>query len=78
VIARDPNAVTVSEITRLYVTKRYGDDHVTPVRRTLRVAASPESWKAYLRKRLQKRNGSIQEEVRANPLGQFRGGASGG
>jgi MOSC domain-containing protein YiiM len=55
-IARDPNAVTVSEITRLYITKRYDDDDVTSVRRTLRVAALPESWKEYLRERLQKMN----------------------
>jgi len=42
--------------TRLYITKRYGDDDVTSVRRTLRVAALPESWKEYLRERLQKMN----------------------
>jgi MOSC domain-containing protein YiiM len=56
VIARDPNAVPVSEITRLYVTKRYGDDDVTSVRRALRVEALPESWKQYFRERLQKSN----------------------
>jgi len=55
-IARDPNAVPISEITRLYVAKRYGDDHVTSVRRALRVAALPEGWKAYFRERLQKAN----------------------
>ena len=54
VIARDPNAVPISEITRLYVAKRYGDDDVTSVRRALRVAALPESWKTYFRERLQK------------------------
>ncbi len=56
VIARDPNAVPVSEITRLYIAKRYGDDDVTSVRRALRVAALPESWKEYFRERLQKMN----------------------
>ena len=55
-IARDPNAVPVSEITRLYVAKRYGDDDVSSVRRALRVAALPESWKGYFRERLQKTN----------------------
>ena len=54
VIARDPNAVPVSEITRLYVAKRYGDDDVASVRRALRVAALPESWKAYFRERLKR------------------------
>src|SRR5438445_7649766 len=39
VIARDANAVPVSEITRLYVAKRYGDADVASVRRALRVAA---------------------------------------
>ncbi len=56
VIARDPNAVPVSEITRLYIARRYGDDDVTSVRRALRVAALPQSWKEYFRQRLEKMN----------------------
>jgi MOSC domain-containing protein YiiM len=52
-MARDPNGVPVSEITRLYIAKRYGDDDVTWVRHALRVAALPESWKEYFRQRLQ-------------------------
>jgi MOSC domain-containing protein YiiM len=51
-IARDPNGVPVSEITRLYAEKRYGDAEVTLVQRALRVAALPESWKEYFRERL--------------------------
>ena len=53
-MGRDPNAVPVSEITRLYIAKRYGDDDVTWVRHALRVAALPESWKEYFRERLQR------------------------
>jgi MOSC domain-containing protein YiiM len=53
VIARDPHGVPVSEVTRLYIAKRYGDDEVNSVRRALRVAALPESWKEYFRERLQ-------------------------
>ncbi len=53
-IARDPNAVPVSEITRLYIAKRYGDDDVQSVQRALRVAALPESWKGYFRERLER------------------------
>jgi MOSC domain-containing protein YiiM len=53
VIARDPNAVPVSEITRLYIAKKYGDEDVTSVRRALRVAGLPESWKGYFWERLQ-------------------------
>jgi MOSC domain-containing protein YiiM len=57
VIARDPNGVAVSEITRLYTAKRYGDDEVNSIQRALLVAALPESWKAYLQERLQKVGG---------------------
>jgi MOSC domain-containing protein YiiM len=53
VIARDPNAVPVTEITRLYIAKRYGHDEVASVRRALQVAALPESWKGYFRERLE-------------------------
>src|SRR5258706_4964039 len=53
-IARDPNAVPVPEITRLYIAKRYGDGDVQSVQRALRVAALPESWKEYFRERLER------------------------
>lgn len=56
VIARDPNAVPVSEITRLYIAKRYGADDVTSLQRALQVAALPESWKEYFRERLERTN----------------------
>jgi MOSC domain-containing protein YiiM len=52
-IGRDPNGVPVSEITRLYTAKRYTGDDVNSLRRALRVAALPESWKGYFRERLQ-------------------------
>jgi MOSC domain-containing protein YiiM len=54
VIAHDPNAVPVSEITRLYVAKRYGEDDLSLLQRALRVKALPESWKEYFRGRLEK------------------------
>src|SRR5437867_9984797 len=54
VIARDPNGVPVSEITRLYIAKRYADEDVASVNRALRVAVLPESWKQYFRQRLEK------------------------
>ncbi len=56
VVARDPNGVSVSEITRLYVAKRYGDEDVASAQRALRVAALSESWKEYFRERLQMTN----------------------
>lgn len=52
VIAREANAVAVSEITRLYVAKRYGEAEIRAVRRALRVEELPESWKEYFRERL--------------------------
>jgi hypothetical protein len=54
VISREANAVPVSAITRLYIAKRYGEDDVALVRRALRVAALPDSWKEYFRERLGK------------------------
>lgn len=53
-IARDPNAVPVSEVTRLYVTKEYSNGDADSVKRMLRVAALPDSWKNYFRERLQR------------------------
>ena len=55
-IGRDANGVPVSEITRLYTERRYGDSDVASVRRALRVDAFPESWKEYFRERLEKMN----------------------
>jgi len=63
VIARDPNGVSVSEITRLYIAKRYGDEELRSVQRSLRVAALTESWKEYFRERLQMLNASVQEKI---------------
>jgi MOSC domain-containing protein YiiM len=51
-MAREPNAVPVSEITRLYVAKRYSEAETATVRRALRVPELPQSWKEYFRERL--------------------------
>ena len=50
--AREANGVPVSEVTHLYVVKRYGEAEISAVRRALRVAELPESWKQYFRERL--------------------------
>ncbi len=55
-LAGDPNTVPVSEITRLYVAKRYAADDLASLRRALQVAALPENWKSYFRDRLAKTN----------------------
>jgi len=56
-VARDPNGVPVSEITHLYAEKRYGESDAASVRRALRVAALPESWKDYFQERLDRMHG---------------------
>lgn len=56
-ISRDENAVPVSEITRLYVTKRFAPDDLELLERALRVALLPEDWKHYFRGRISKMNG---------------------
>jgi len=58
-IDRDPNAVPVSEITRLYIAKSYSDDDLTSLRRALKVEALPASWKDYFRECLHKTDSSI-------------------
>jgi 3-alpha domain len=50
--AQNATGVTVSEITRLYVAKRFSPDDVSSVQRALQVAALPESWKQYFQRRL--------------------------
>ena len=52
VIAREANGVAISEITHLYVVKRYGEEEISAVRRALGVKELPESWKRYFRERL--------------------------
>ncbi len=52
-IAREPVAVPVSEIPRLYIAKAYSDGDVNIVRRALQLEALPESWKEYFRERLE-------------------------
>ena len=57
-LSRDPMAVPVSEITRLFVVnpaargETFNGDDAAAVQRALQVDAFPESWKSYLRERL--------------------------
>jgi MOSC domain-containing protein YiiM len=52
VTSRDPHFVPVSEITRLYVTKKYDAEDMDTLRRVLRIGALPDGWKDYFQKRL--------------------------
>jgi MOSC domain-containing protein YiiM len=51
-ITWDSNAVSISEITHLYVAKNYGEAEIHSARRALRVAALPDIWKEHFRERL--------------------------
>jgi MOSC domain-containing protein YiiM len=53
IVSHDPDAVPVSQITRLYAEKRYDDGDVAWVYRALHIPALPESWKQYFRERLE-------------------------
>ena len=47
VIAREPSAVAVPEITRLYLAKKHTTADVASMRRLLEIDALPEGWKDY-------------------------------
>jgi MOSC domain-containing protein YiiM len=51
-IAQDENAVSVSAITHLYIAKRYAEEDLAMLQKSLKVTALPESWKQYFRERL--------------------------
>lgn len=55
-LSRDANGVPVSEITRLYVAKRFAPEDLGSLRRAMKVEALPESWKGYFRERVGKTN----------------------
>jgi len=52
--ARNSQAVPVTEITRLYVAKRFAPDDLDSLRKILQIAAVPEDWKGYFRERMGK------------------------
>jgi MOSC domain-containing protein YiiM len=54
VLARDPAAIPVSEITRLYAARSYRPSDIASLRRVVQLPALPESWKEYFRGRLEK------------------------
>jgi MOSC domain-containing protein YiiM len=51
-LGRDPSAVPISEITRLYIEKRFSDSDMRVLDRALQAQALPESWKEYFRERM--------------------------
>jgi len=55
--SRDANAVPVPEITRLYVSRRWGTQDLASLQRATQIAALPEDWKHYFRERMRKNSG---------------------
>jgi MOSC domain-containing protein YiiM len=53
-IASGAEGVSVADITRLYAAKRYSAVDVAVLRRALKAATLPESWKQYFRERLER------------------------
>jgi MOSC domain-containing protein YiiM len=53
-ISNGSKDVSVAAITSLYVAKRYGDAEIAMAKRALKATALPDSWKGYLRERLER------------------------
>lgn len=51
-LSHAPDAVPVSEITRLYLVREFAGDDVLQVRKTLRLNALPEGWKEHLEEKV--------------------------
>jgi MOSC domain-containing protein YiiM len=51
-VSRDKNQVSIADIVRLYVTKRFTDADAEVIRRAAEVEAFPERWKAEFEERL--------------------------
>ena len=52
-IDREAKSVPVSEITRLYVAKKYADADLASIKKILSIAAVPDGWKDYFWERSQ-------------------------
>lgn len=52
ILQHNPESVPVSEITRLYVAKKYTPDDVSQTRRAIAANALPDSWKDFFEEKL--------------------------
>ena len=50
--SHDPESVSISEITRLYVAKQYEPEDARQVRRAIASKALPDTWKTYFQQKL--------------------------
>jgi MOSC domain-containing protein YiiM len=55
-LSHDPDSVSISEITRLYVAKEYAREDVRQVRRAIAAEALPDSWRTYFQVKLDRLN----------------------
>jgi len=51
-LSHDPESVSISGITRLYVAKEYGTEDVCQVRRAIAAKELPDSWRTYFQEKL--------------------------
>src|SRR3954454_3081970 len=51
-LSRDEQAISIADVTRLYVAKAYRPSDADLIRRALTLTSLPESWKEYFRERL--------------------------
>lgn len=51
-LSHDPDSVSISEITRLYVAKDYSPEDAHLARRAIAAQALPDSWKTWLQEKL--------------------------
>lgn len=55
-LSHNPESVSISEITRLYVAKEYDPDDARQVRRAVAAEALPDSWRSYFLEKLDRLN----------------------
>lgn len=55
-LSHDPDSVSISEITRLYVVKEFDPEDTRQIRRAITAEALPESWRTYFQEKLDRLN----------------------
>ena len=56
-LSHDPDSLSISEITRLYMAEAYGEEDAREVRRAISAEALPGSWKSWFREKLDRLSG---------------------
>lgn len=55
-LSRDPDSISISEITRLYVAREYSPEDASQVQRAVKAEALPDSWRSYFQEKLNRRS----------------------